>query len=120
MHYDETLKIPLLVNINNQQLVRFGLYDVQNFTSSQPIFIHDIENGLFVNLQDQAYEITLEPGNYTGRFEIVFQDQSLSTEDFNDVDFLVMQNNTSAQLTVLNPNQLEVKTISLFDVSCWT
>jgi hypothetical protein len=116
-NYNEALKIPLLVKVNNQQLVRFGIYDIQNFASSQPIFIHDMENDLFVNLQDQAYEITLEPGNYTDRFEIVFQDQSLSTEEFNDADFLVMQNNTSAQLTVLNPNQLEVKTISLFDVS---
>ncbi|QRM90515.1 T9SS type A sorting domain-containing protein [Lacinutrix sp. WUR7] len=115
--YNEELKIPLLVKVNNQQLVRFGLYDVQNFDSSQPIFIHDIENGLFVNLQDQAYEITLEPGNYTDRFEIVFQDQSLSTEEFNDVDFLVIQNNNTSQLTILNPNQLEVKTIALFDVS---
>lgn len=115
--YNEELKIPLLVKVNNQQLVRFGIYDIQNFASSQPIFIHDMENNLFINLQDQAYEITLEPGNYTDRFEIVFQDHSLSTEEFNDVDFFIMQNNSTSQLTILNPNQLEVKTVSLFDVS---
>lgn len=115
--YNEALKIPLLVKVNNQQLVRFGIYDIQNFASSQPIFIHDMENNLFINLQDQAYEITLEPGNYTDRFEIVFQDHSLSTEEFNDADFFIMQNNSTSQLTILNPNQLEVKTVSLFDVS---
>ncbi|MDO6597510.1 T9SS type A sorting domain-containing protein [Oceanihabitans sp. 2_MG-2023] len=116
-NYDQTLKIPLIVNINNQQLVRFGIYDVQNFNEEQPIYIHDKINDSYINLQDQAYEITLETGNYTDRFEIVFQSQSLSTEEFNEEDFLVMQNNNTAQLIVLNPKQLEVQSISLFDVS---
>jgi len=50
-------------------------------------------------------------------FEVVFQSESLSTEEFDDADFLVMQNNNTSQLTVLNPNQLEIKSVSLFDVS---
>ncbi|WP_452233120.1 T9SS type A sorting domain-containing protein [Lacinutrix sp. MEBiC02595] len=116
-NYDETLKIPLLVNINNPQLVRFGIYDVQNFATSQPIYIHDKTRDLYINLQEQAYEITLEQGNYTDRFEITFQSNALSSEAFNDKDFLVMQNNNTAQLTILNPNQLEVTTVSLLDVS---
>lgn len=116
-NYDGTLKIPLVVNVNNQQLTRFGIYDVQNFDASQPIYIHDKDNDSYINLQDQAFEITLEEGNYTNRFEIVFQDENLSTEEFNDTDFMVMQNNNTSQLTVLNPNQLEIKTVTLFDVS---
>ena len=116
-NYDETLKIPLVVNINNQQLTRFGIYDVQNFNESHPIYIHDKVNESYTNLQDQAYEITLEEGNYTDRFEIVFQDESLSAQEFNDTDFMVMQNNNTSHLTILNPNQLEIKTVALFDVS---
>lgn len=116
-NYDESLQIPLLVNIHNQQLVRFDIYDVQHFEESQPIYIHDKQNNLYVNLQEQAYEIILEEGDYTDRFEIVFQSESLSSQEFIDEDFLVMQNNTTSQLTVLNPNQLEVQSISLFDVT---
>jgi len=115
--YDIELRIPLIVNIEYQQLAMFSIYDVQNFDEEQPIYIHDIENGLYVNLQDQAYEISLEPGNYNSRFEIVFQNQSLSTDMIYDEDFTIIQNNDTSQLTILNPNQLELQTVTLFDVS---
>ncbi|MFD2824736.1 T9SS type A sorting domain-containing protein [Lacinutrix iliipiscaria] len=116
-NYNIDLKIPLIVNVSNQQLTRFDISDVQNFDEGQPIYIHDKVAGLYINLQNQAYEISLEEGHYTDRFEIVFKSESLSTEEFNDDDFLVMQNNNTAQLTILNPNQLEVKTVTLYDVS---
>ena len=59
----------------------------------------------------------LTEGMYTDRFEIVFQNQSLSIEEFSSDDFLIIQDNNSSQLTLLNPNQLQVKAVSLLDVS---
>ena len=107
----------MVININQNQLFRFRIFDIQNFDDSQPIFVHDLETDVYVDLRQQNYEINLPQGNYSDRFEIVFQDQSLSTETFNDEDFLVIQNNSTSQLTILNPNRLEVQTVTLFDVS---
>jgi len=115
--FDTELHIPLVINTSRDQPIRFRIFDVQNFDDSQPIFVHDIETDVYVDLREQNYEINLPQGNYTDRFEIVFQDQSLSIEAFNDEDFLVIQNNNTSQLTILNPNQLEVQTVTLFDVS---
>jgi hypothetical protein len=115
--FDPELHLPLVINIINDQLIRFRIFDIQNFDESQPIFVHDIETDVYVDLRQQNYEINMPSGNYADRFEIVFQNQSLSTEEFNDSDFLVMQNNNTSQLTILNPNQLEIQSVTLFDVS---
>ncbi|MDB9961452.1 T9SS type A sorting domain-containing protein [Oceanihabitans sp.] len=115
--FDTELHIPLVINTSQDQPIRFRIFDIQNFDDSQPIFVHDIETDVYVDLRQQNYEINLPQGNYSDRFEIVFQDQSLSIEAFYDEDFLVLQNNNTSQLTILNPNQLEVQTVSLFDVS---
>lgn len=115
--FNENLTIPLNVNIENQQLVRFRIFDIQNFEDAQPIFIHDIANDLFVDLRTQNYELTLEPGNYSERFEITFRSNSLSTDDITLEDFTVIQNNTLAELQIINPKQRKIKSLMLFDVN---
>ena len=116
--YDIELKIPLIVNISNEQLSRFSIVDVQNFETDQPIYIHDKQREVYTNLQEQAYELTLEAGNYTNRFEITFQaPETLNVEEITDEDFLVYQNTKDSELTVLNPNSLNIKSVRLIDVS---
>ena len=92
-------------------------FDIQNFEDAQPIFIHDIANDLFVDLRTQNYELTLEPGNYSERFEITFRSNSLSTDDITLEDFTVIQNNTLAELQIINPKQRKIKSLMLFDVN---
>ena len=116
-NFQEDLTIPLHIIIENQQLVRFRIFDVQNFEGSQPIYLHDIENNLYVNLRSQNHEITLETGNYTNRFEITFRANALSTDDIVLEDFIIYQNNNTSELTIVNPNQLEIKNVLLFDVT---
>ncbi len=116
-NYDMNLRIPLVVKTNNNQPLRFRIYDVQNFDDAQPIFIHDIENDLYVDLRSQNYELHLEPGSYNDRFEITFTSNALSTEDISVEDFVVYQNNNVSELHILNPNQLQIKSIALFDVN---
>ncbi|PNQ72294.1 hypothetical protein C1T31_12120 [Hanstruepera neustonica] len=115
--FDVALHIPLVLNINRSQLVRFRLFDIQNFDESQPIYLHDMDNDLYVDLRTQNYELNLDAGNYANRFEITFTSNALSTEDISIDDFTVYQNNNLSELHVLNPNQREVKSINLFDVN---
>ena len=111
------MTIPLHVIIENQQPIRFRIFDVQNFDESQPIFIHDKEDDLFVDLRTQNYELTLEPGDYSQRFEITFRSSSLSTDDVTFEDFTIYQNNSLSELNIINPKQLEINSINLFDVN---
>lgn len=116
--FEQALTIPLVVNIEQQQPLRFRIFDIQNFDDSQGIYIHDIENELYVNLREQDYELNIDPGNYNNRFEIVFTpDGTLGVNDFEFSKLTIIQNNNNHQLSVLNPNSLNVKTIEIFDIA---
>lgn len=116
--YDMDLRIPLVVKTRNNQPLRFRIYDIQNFDDSQPIYIHDIENDIYVDLRENAYEINLPQGNYTDRFEITFTSESLNVEQLiTEDDLNIFQNNGLAELSILNPKLLEVKQVRLYDVS---
>ncbi|PWI31655.1 hypothetical protein DI383_03020 [Flavobacteriaceae bacterium LYZ1037] len=117
-NYDMELKIPLVIKAQNNQPIRFRIFDIQNFDDSQPIFIHDIENQIYVNLRENNYEINLPQGTYTDRFEITFTSEALNVEDVITVDDLnIYQNNQLSQLSILNPKLLEIKQVRLYDVS---
>ncbi|WP_336129191.1 T9SS type A sorting domain-containing protein [Mesoflavibacter sp. CH_XMU1422-2] len=116
--YDLDLAIPIVLNLNTQQLIRFRIFDVQNFDTNQPIYIHDKVNDTYVNLQSQNFEINLPAGNYTDRFEVVFVEaNTLSTDEFAENNFNVIQNNNTSELVVLNPKKLDIENIKLYDVS---
>jgi hypothetical protein len=117
-NFDVDLKIPLVVDIEGQQPLSFGIYDIQNFSNEQGIFIHDLETDTYVNLKNQNYHINIQPGHYTDRFEIVFATNSaLSTSDLEAQTLSINQFNNTNQLVVLNPKNLEVNTIEVYDVS---
>src|SRR5690606_12674702 len=117
-NYDMELRIPLVVKVNNQQAIMFRIMDVQNFDDNQPIFIHDIQNGVYVNLRENNYEINLPQGTYTDRFEITFTADALNIDQVVTIDDLnIYQNNPLAELSIANPKLLEVKQVSLYDVS---
>ena len=116
--YDLNLAIPLELKLQQQQLIRFRIFDVQNFETNQPIYVHDIENDTYVNLQNQNFEINLPAGDYSNRFEITFVEAAtLSTDEFTDNSFNVLQNNNTSELIVLNPKKLDIESIKLYDVS---
>src|SRR5690606_18690454 len=109
-NYDMELRIPLVVEAKNNQPIRFRIFDVQNFDENQPIFIHDIENDIYVDLRENNYEINLPQGTYTDRFEITFTSEALNIDQVITVeDLSIYQNNQLAQLTISNPKLLEVK-----------
>ncbi|MDY2586877.1 T9SS type A sorting domain-containing protein [Winogradskyella aquimaris] len=116
--FSQDLRIPIVVDIEEQQPLRFRIFDIQNFDESQGIYIHDTYNDVYVNLRDQDYELNIEPGNYTDRFEIVFTPgQALSINDLEVSDLIIRQDNDIHELSVINPNGLDVKTIEVFDMT---
>jgi hypothetical protein len=115
--FNENLKIPLAINVNSQQLIRFRIFDVQNFEANQTIYLHDKEKGTFVDLTVQNYETNLESGEYSDRFEITFINEALDIVDSEINELNIFQNNTKAQLTINNPNNVDIKEVTLFDIN---
>lgn len=112
------LRIPMVINVSQDQPFRFRIFDIQNFDEDQPIFIHDIQNGVYVNLRENNYEINLPQGTYTDRFEITFTADALNIDQVVTIDDLnIYQNNQLAQLNIANPKLLDVKQVRLYEVS---
>ena len=116
--FTETLKIPLVVDIEQQQPLRFRIFDIQNFDEAQGIYMHDKENETYVNLRNLDYELNIAPGHYTDRFEVVFTSEAALAIDESDINTLTInQNNGLGKLLVLNPKRLDISSIEVYDVS---
>ncbi|MFK7832674.1 MAG: T9SS type A sorting domain-containing protein [Winogradskyella sp.] len=116
--FDETLAIPLAIDVEEDQPLRFRIFDIQNFDDSQGIYLHDTETDIYTNLRNLDHELNIVAGSYTNRFEIVFSNQALSIDDNLDVSSVkIQQNNNDHQLTIYNPNGLDITTIEVFDVA---
>ncbi|NNE32779.1 MAG: T9SS type A sorting domain-containing protein [Winogradskyella sp.] len=116
--FDEALVIPLNIDIEVTQPLRFRIFDIQNFDDTQGIYLHDLENESYINLRDQDYELNIIPGNYPNRFEVVFTPSNLLSIDDVDANSLtVSQINRIQELTVLNPKGLDITAIEVFDIN---
>lgn len=115
--FEETLTIPLVIDIEHQQPLRFRIFDIQNFNESQGIFIHDSLTDTYTNLRQTDYELHITPGHYSDRFSIVFTTETLGIETYKDTELTIFQDNALHQLSVLNPKNLDIETITIYDVT---
>jgi len=116
--FDEDLTIPVILKTEFQQLVTFRIFDIQNFSDTQPIYLHDILNDTYTDLRVQNHQVTLPQGLFEDRFEITFNtSNTLNTIDEELDSFTIFQNNSNNYLTFNNPNRNKVNSIELFDVS---
>lgn len=117
-NFDVELTIPFVLKLEEQQPISISIFDVQRFDESQSIFIHDIETNTYIDLRTQNFTINLEAGTYDNRFEITFQEEdTLSNIDVTFENFSVFQNNTKSELVIKNPNNLDIKSLQLFDTA---
>ncbi len=109
--FSESIALPLSFNLDEETSLRIRIFDIQNFSDSQPIYIHDIENDIFIDLRQNNFKFTLSVGIQTNKYEITFTNNTtLGVDDDLLVDNLsIFQNNDLAQLSVLNPTSLELK-----------
>ncbi|SHI55435.1 T9SS type A sorting domain-containing protein [Algibacter luteus] len=113
--FNEELKIPLVIKVAEESPIRIRIADIQNFTNSQSIYVHDIENETYVDLKEQDFEVYLERGKYNDRFEITFTEQLLSNTESSFETFKILHNNT-AILKIINKNNIELTQFQLYDI----
>ena len=66
---------------------------------------------------DGSFEISLPQGVYENRFEITFRNGALGVDNQTKNNITIYQKNSLQNLDVANPDLLEVKEISLFDIT---
>ncbi|WP_405572416.1 T9SS type A sorting domain-containing protein [Winogradskyella sp. Asnod2-B02-A] len=116
--YALDLSLPVVVKAENQQQLKFSIFDVQNFEDSQPIYLHDLETNIYVDLIQQDYNLNIDAGTFESRFRIVFaNDNTLSAQSNIKDQFDIFVNNQESRFTILNPNLRDLKSFQVYDIN---
>ncbi|MGZ0016723.1 LamG-like jellyroll fold domain-containing protein [Yeosuana sp. AK3] len=112
-------KLPLGLKIYKQGLATIKIDTLENISDNLEIFIHDKLLDITHNLKESHYEVVLNPGLITDRFEIIFESKpevSLGIED-QDTDLLnIFYSNEETSLILHNPKLKQIKSIQLLNV----
>jgi hypothetical protein len=87
------------------------------FDDNQMVYLHDKTTDLYHDIKNAEYEVSLPAGVNNNGYEITFVENALSTNDNVASNFDVFQNNGSGFLTIKNPEAIDLKSCTLYDVS---
>ncbi|WP_456440592.1 hypothetical protein [Psychroserpens sp.] len=117
--YEEQARIPLVFKVSSQtSTFSVTINQLTHVDDNINIYVYDEESNTYTDIKDGNFDISLPEGIYEDRFKVTFSNEdTLSTEEVTISDFLIFQDNNNSQLTIKNPNSLDINSISLFDVS---
>jgi hypothetical protein len=117
IQFDENKRLPLTIKSGGNVSFKLKVIDVINFNPSQKIYLYDAETNLYHDIKDDEYEFVLPQGTYNNRFEVTFKTDALSNHEVVKNNVIIYQNNSQETLFVSNPNNLDVRTIILYDIN---
>jgi len=115
--FDNAKRIPFTLKAGEQSTFKVYVGDIINFSDADTIYLYDGLTGIYHDIKNGYFETMLPAGNYNNRFEITFRDGTLSVSNPIKENVTLIQNNVSQQLTLLNPNSMEIKAVTLFDIT---
>lgn len=110
-------RIPFTLKAGAQATFKVSVGAIINFNDAENIYLYDGATGIYYDIKNGSFETTLSAGVYANRFEITFRDAALSVLNPIKENIIVVQNNTSHQLLLSNPNLMEIKAVTLFDIA---
>ena len=117
VNFDVNKRIPIGIKTSSTSIFKFDNLITTDLDESQDIYIYDALDDSYHDIKNGNYEVSLASGVYNNRFEITFTNQSLSNNNPTKSDFTILQHRSTGILEILNPNNLEIKSIQLFDMS---
>ena len=118
--FDENEVVPVGFRCANETNFKVKVAGaIAGFNNSQKVYMHDKVSGIYYDIKDGMFDMTLPAGDNKTRFEITFKNfrDTLTNPDDSIASFQVFQNNNNSMLTVVNTLKKEVKTLSLYDVT---
>lgn len=116
--FDVNKKVPVGFKTNIPASFKIRATEMINFEEAENIYLHDKETDVYHDIKNADYEFNLPAGVNDTRYEVTFVDATLGTGE-NELAadaFGIFQNNDRQMLTVSNPNHLDIKSVTLFDI----
>ncbi|XMO85759.1 T9SS type A sorting domain-containing protein [Algibacter sp. AS12] len=118
--YNENTRLPLgIKTATSNTVINITIHELKDMPNGVNVYIYDNETDTYTDIINNTFNVTLDKGVYNNRFEVTFTktDTSLSTTENTLDDFMVFQNNTISEISILNPNSLDIKSFTLYDVA---
>jgi hypothetical protein len=115
--FDINKKIPLGLKSDAVGTFKIAIGEMLNFNEADNVYIHDKLYDTYHDIKNGDYEISLPAGNETSRFEITFINSALAVPAVGDNVFDILQDNNAQQLVISNPDLIDLKSCSLYDIT---
>jgi hypothetical protein len=116
--FDINKRFPLGFKNNAIASFRIQVAGFVNFNETNEVYLFDKETGLYHDIKNAEYEVTLPAGVTNIRFEITFKNGALSTANSELIKSIaVFQDNNKNQLTIKNSELLDLKSCEVYDIS---
>ena len=115
--FDINKRIPIGFKNSSTANFKITLSDMINFNQAENVYIHDKENDVYHDIKNSVFEVTLPSGTNNSRFEITFVNQLLNNPTLSETSFDIIQNNDVQEMTLYNPSLLNIKLVTMYDIS---
>ncbi|TGD56895.1 T9SS type A sorting domain-containing protein [Flavobacterium humi] len=102
---------------NTAAVFKIQVASLDNLHDVSQVFLHDKVTGLYHDIKNTEFQLSLPAGVSNNRFEITLQDTTLSTDDAIAANFKIFEDNASYTLIIKNPNVIALESCYLYDIS---
>lgn len=103
--------------VNEAGNIKIELDALRNVETNLNLFIKDNLTGETHKINDKAFEMYLEPGEYNERFKLVFQSEILSVNDnHNEDDNIIYYDSITKQIKVISVDELSILDATLYNI----
>lgn len=116
--FDATQEFDLGLKVKQAGVVKIELEALENLAKNTPIYLKDLTTNEAFSINNNAFELYLEAGEYTERFKLVFNNALLSVENSIEQpdDILVYYANETKQLNIINKHNYLIKDLAVYNL----
>jgi len=115
--FDIDKKIAVGFRNTAQANYKITVNQMLNIPEVQNVYIHDKVSNAYYDIKNSFYDLTLPAGVNNAQYEITFKNGSLGVADLATQSFLAYQENSTKNLAISNPLQIELASCGLYDVA---
>ncbi|MEM6718304.1 MAG: LamG-like jellyroll fold domain-containing protein [Bacteroidota bacterium] len=114
---NESTVLPLKVKTQNGGIIEISIYALENVADDVDIFVEDMYNGTYHNLRQSNYLTTVNAGTISDRFRIVFEANTLSVDEFEIAQDVILHYNTNTNSIIIkNPKRHTLDTLNIHNL----
>ena len=113
-------RIPIAFKCAATSTFKVKVSNIINFTDSESVYIYDRVSGIYYDIKNSEFNISLPAGENDSRFEVTFKNFNVLANDNNNIaadSFEVYQNNNNSMLTIVNTLNKDVVNCTVYDVA---